>query len=347
MDIHELIRLPDRIWRKLHSQGLILLYHRVETLDTDPQLLSVTPEHFAEHLEYLSEHYNPISLSELFLALKAGKIPDKSVAITFDDGYADNLSNAKPLLEKYGIPATVFVTSGFIGSDREFWWDDLERLLLLPGELPGQLELTINGKKWNWNLTRGIANRTGKGHGTNLKSWNVTMASDPGPQYAVYRDLHRHLKPLPHEQQESVLATLAQWAGVSRTGRETHRSLTLNELRELERGDLIEIGAHTTTHAMLSMQSVDVQKEEIIQGKINLEQMIGHEVKSFSYPFGGRADFNRKTVEIVKEAGITTACVNYGSTFIKNSDPYLLPRALVRNWDIEFFSSQMMEWFDE
>lgn len=173
------------------------------------------------------------------------------------------------------------------------------------------------------------------------------MASNPGPQYAVYRDLHRHLKPLPHEQQEYILDSLAQWVGVSRTGRETHRPLTLNELRDLDRGGLIEIGAHTTTHSMLSMQPVDVQKEEIIQGKIALEKMLGHEVQSFSYPFGGRADFSMKTVEIVKEAGINTACVNYGSTLIRNSNPYLLPRALIRNWDIEFFSSQIMEWFDE
>lgn len=347
MGIRKIIQLPDRLWRRLHTQGLILLYHRVATLDTDPQLLSVTPDHFAEHLEYLSEHYNPISLSELFQALKAGKIPDKSVVITFDDGYADNLWNAKPLLEKHGIPATVFVTSGSVGSDREFWWDDLERLLLLPDELPDQLELTIRGEEWNWNLTGGTANRPGPGYETNLKSWDVTMASDPGPQYTLYRDLHQHLKPLPYEQRESILSTLAQWAGASRIGRETHRPLTLNELRELDRGGLIEIGAHTITHTMLSMQPVDVQKEEIIQSKESLEEILGHQVKGFSYPFGGRADFNRKTIEIVKEAGITTACANYGSTIIRNADPYCLPRALVRDWDIEVFSSRMKEWFDE
>lgn len=347
MGIRKLIQLPDRIWRRLHTQGLILLYHRVATLDTDPQLLSVTPDHFAEHLEYISEHYNPISLSELFLVLKAGKIPDKSVVITFDDGYADNLWNAKPLLEKHGIPATVFVTSGSIGNDREFWWDDLERLLLLPDELPDQLVLTIKGEEWNWDLTGRIENGSGQGYETNLKSWNVTTVSDPGPQYTLYRDLHRRLKPLLYKQRESILSTLAQWAGASRIGRETHRPLTLSELRELDRGDLIEIGAHTITHTMLSTQPVHVQKEEIIQSKESLEEMLGYQVKSFSYPFGGRADFSKKTVDIVKETGITTACANYGSTLIGNADPYRLPRALVRDWDIEVFSSRMKEWFDE
>ena len=347
MGIRKLIQLPDRIWRRLHTQGLILLYHRVATLDTDPQLLSVTPDHFAEHLEYLSEHYNPISLSEMHQALKAGKIPDKSVVITFDDGYADNLWNAKPLLEKHGIPATVFVTSSSVGSDREFWWDDLERLLLLPDELPDQLELAIKGERWNWDLTGGIANRPGQGCETNLKPWNVTMASDPGPQYTLYRDLHRHLKPLSHEQQESILSTITQWAGASRMGRETHRSLTPSALRELDRGDLIEIGAHTVTHTMLSIQPVGVQKEEIVRSKKSLEEILGHQVQSFSYPFGGRVDFNGKTIEVVKDAGITTACANYGSTLIGNADPYRLPRVLVRDWNIEVFSSRMKEWFDE
>jgi len=75
--------------------------------------------------------------------------------------------------------------------------------------------------------------------------------------------------------------------------------------------------------------------------------VLGHKVQSFSYPFGGIEDFNRETVEIVKQAGITTACVNYGTTLIKYTNPYYLPRVLVRDWDTGVFSSRMMGWFDE
>ncbi|MDI6720643.1 MAG: polysaccharide deacetylase family protein [Methanomicrobiales archaeon] len=347
MGIHKLIQLPDRFWKGLHSQGLILLYHRVVALDTDPQLLSVTPEHFAGHLEYISEHYNPIGLSELHQALQIGNVPDKSVVITFDDGYADNLWNAKPLLEKYGVPATVFVTSSYVGSDKEFWWDDLERLLLLPDQLPEHLDLTIKGRKWNWDLSGDRGAKSRNRYEIESKSWNVTMASDPGPQHAVYRDLHRLLKPLSHEEQESILSTIAQWAEIPRTGRKTHRSLTVSELEELARSELIEIGSHTATHTMLSMQPVSVQRTEIIQGKESLEVILSHPVQSFSYPFGGRVDFNRKTLQIVKEAGITTACANYGSTLIGSTDLYRLPRVLVRNWDVELLSSKMKDWFNE
>jgi len=346
MNIRRLIRLPRRIGSKFKSQGLILLYHRVATLNTDPQLLSVIPERFAEHLEYLSEHYNPISLSELCNALKAGKIPEKSVVITFDDGYADNLWNAKPLLEKNDIPATVFVTSGYIGSDREFWWDDLERLLLLPEQLPDRLELTVGGRDLKWDLTGDVEGTTGQRSSIISDSWNVTMASDPGPRYTIYRDLHRILNVLPHEQRETILSTITQWAGVSRTGRATHRPLTAGELKQLGKGGLVEIGAHTVTHARLSAQPADMQKEEIVRSKESLEEVLGYVVRNFSYPFGQKEDFNNDCVEIVKRAGFTAACANYGSTLTRSTDPYRLPRAMVRDWDVQAFAARIKEWFD-
>lgn len=347
LNIPKLIQLPVTLWKNLHTKALILLYHRVANLDTDPQLLSITSEHFSEHLEFLSGHYNVISLSELHHALENGQIPDKSVIITFDDGYADNLLNAKPLLEKYNIPATFFVTSGSVGSKKEFWWDDLERILLIPDHLPDHLDLTINGKVWNWNLSNEKGNATGFEHGIQGKKWNVLMNSDPGPRYGLYRDLHRLLKPLPSDQQDAILTTLAGWSGLPKTGRITHRPLTLEELKHLDQGDLVEIGAHTVTHPMLSMQPYEIQKEEIFKGKQSLEQILNHSVQSFSYPFGGRGDFNNNTMNAVKAAGFQIACANYGSTLIKSADAYRLPRVLIRDWDIGIFSSKIKEWFYE
>ena len=346
MSISRLVQLPRRIWNRSHPRGLILLYHRVTTLETDPQLLSVTPEHFIAHLEFLSEHYNLISLSELRNTLKAGEIPDKSVAITFDDGYADNLRNAKPLLEKSGIPATVFITSGYIGSRREFWHDELERIVLLTDQLPKHLKLTINGKILRWSFTESKSERSWDKSQRLSNSWNMTMKLDPTSRHTLYRELHRFLRPMAHEQQEAVLSTLAEWAGVSRMGRDTHMPLTVNELHQLDNGELIEIGSHTVTHALLSAQPTDTQKREIVQSKNLLEDQLGHPIQSFSYPYGGKEDFTEETVEILRRTGITTACANYGSTLTKSADPYRLPRVLVRDWNIDVLSSRMKGWFD-
>jgi peptidoglycan/xylan/chitin deacetylase (PgdA/CDA1 family) len=109
--------------------------------------LTVAPEHFAEHLEVLRRHAVPLRLQQLSRALaKRTTLPGRAAVVTFDDGYADNLHNAKPLLERYDVPATVFLPSCFIGSENEFWWDELDRLLLHSGRLAKHLRLQINGK---------------------------------------------------------------------------------------------------------------------------------------------------------------------------------------------------------
>ena len=108
------------------------MYHRVSCLDRDSQLLAVTPENFESQIKYLSENYILLSLNDLKEALSRKVIPNKSVAITFDDGYLDNLTHALPLLEKYQIPATIFVSSGFVDGSFEMPSDELEKVVSLP-----------------------------------------------------------------------------------------------------------------------------------------------------------------------------------------------------------------------
>jgi peptidoglycan/xylan/chitin deacetylase (PgdA/CDA1 family) len=147
-----LYRVGRWIKARFGAKVLILLYHRVADLKLDPQLLAVTPEHFAEHLEILRRYSRPMSLQGLLVALRNGCLPRQAVVVTFDDGYADNLHCAKPLLERYDVPATAFVTAGYVGSQREFWWDELERLILVPGRLPEELRVNINGSIRQWAL---------------------------------------------------------------------------------------------------------------------------------------------------------------------------------------------------
>ena len=161
----------QRLKNKLTPKTLILLYHRVAEVDSDPWSLSVTPQHFAEHLEVLRKSTYPIQLKQLTQAIEDRKLSSRSVVITFDDGYADNLHNAKPLLEHCGIPATVFLTSGYIGHEREFWWDELERILLQSGKLPPTLHLCINGNNCQWEL--GEAAYYSKDRYQQHRSWQI------------------------------------------------------------------------------------------------------------------------------------------------------------------------------
>ena len=138
--------------RSSDSKAVILMYHRVIEGCSDPWGIGVSPEKFAQQLEVLRRHTQVIRLQELVDAVDAGAISQTSVVVTFDDGYADNLVNAKPLLERYGIPATIFLTTGYLNGKREFWWDELDRLLLQPGTLPVTLRLNVNGCMQEWDL---------------------------------------------------------------------------------------------------------------------------------------------------------------------------------------------------
>lgn len=333
-----------RLTRVFQSCAVILLYHRVAEVPSDPQLLCVTPRHFKEHLEHLRLHYRPMSLRELKEALDAERIPHKAVVVTFDDGYADNLYNAKPLLERYDVPATVFVTSGYVGQGQEFCWDELEHILLVSPNLPETLHLTIQGKTYSWQL--GEAETDDETPNKPDLRWNVTMEIYATPRHRVYCELHPLFRVLDYEAREQLLIQLSQWAGVSREGRSTHRILQADEIAKLSEGGLVEVGAHTLTHPVLIAQPLEMQWREIMESKRQLEAILGHPVTSFSYPYGGQGDVGEETIALVREADYQMACANSPTAITCRSDPYWLPRCLIRDWDGDGFGRRLGAFFN-
>ncbi|MEB3122103.1 MAG: polysaccharide deacetylase family protein [Snowella sp.] len=337
----KLQQVLKRLQKKLaSSKGLILMYHRVAEVEIDPWSLCVTPTHFAEHLDVLQKYYHPLSLQQLVEALRENKLPDRAVVVTFDDGYADNLYNAKPLLEKYNIPATFFISTGSIGQNREFWWDELERLLLRPRKLPEKLSLNIDGKIYQWKLDQ-AANYTEQDYRRDriCKAWEAQS----GSRMSFYYSIWQILRPLLEKERQRILDEILEWAVAEPTPRATYRSLSPEELSVLAEGKLVEIGAHTVTHPFLSAQSTELQRDEIKQSKIDLEQMINRPVTSFSYPFGDRT---AETVELTRTAGFDCACSTFEEFVWQKSDHFQLPRFAVENWHGKEFTNRLLEWFN-
>ena len=338
---NKLQRALIRLQKKLaSSKGLILMYHRVAELEIDPWSLSVTPQNFGEHLEVLQKHYHPLSLQQLVEALRGNKLPDRAVVVTFDDGYADNFYNAKPLLEKYNIPATFFISTGFIGQNREFWWDELERLLLQPRKLPEKLSLNIDGNVYQWNLDQAV-NYTEQDYQRDrtCKAWEAQS----GSRMSFYYSIWQILRPLLEKERQRILDEILEWAVAEPTPRATYRSLLPEELSALAEGELVEIGAHTVTHPFLSAQSTALQLNEIKQSKIDLEEMLNRPVRSFSYPFGDRT---AETVELTRTAGFDCACSTFEEFVWQKSDHFQLPRFAVENWHGKEFVNRLLEWFN-
>lgn len=229
----------------------ILLYHRIADVKDDPHLLTVSVRNFNDQIDWLSRNFQVIPLLKLVSQIKSNALNSKAVCITFDDGYADNFYNALPILKKYEVPATIFVTSGMIGKKIPFYWDT-------------------------------NTNKTSRG-----------------------------------------------------------RALNKIELIKLAKEPLIEIGSHTITHPNLSALSIIDQEKEITESNKKLEITIGQKINGFSYPFGTRKDFNKKTVELVKITGYSYACANFQGQATKFSNPYSLPRYIVRNWPIQIFKHKI------
>jgi peptidoglycan/xylan/chitin deacetylase (PgdA/CDA1 family) len=340
---HTLATVQVKVRAAAGARALILLYHRVAELAADPWGLAVTPRHFAEQLDALRDYGRTVGLRQLTAALLDGTLENRSVAVTFDDGYADNLHAAKPLLERKDIPATVFVTTGAIGGTREFWWDELDRALLQPSQLPETLNLRISGHTYRWAL--GDAVQRDVHADQERRSWRAWDGSEPSARHSLYRAIYRLLYPLPEEQRRDAQDELLAWAGVpSFPARESHRALTHQEVIDLAAGELIEIGAHTVTHSLLAATSSSAQRYEILHSKIQLEQALGRPVTSFAYPFGKRGDYSDETISIVRESGFACACANAAGALGQGVDRFQLPRIYVLDWDGDEFIKQLSPW---
>jgi peptidoglycan/xylan/chitin deacetylase (PgdA/CDA1 family)/ubiquinone/menaquinone biosynthesis C-methylase UbiE len=298
---------------------LVLLYHRVANDPIDSQLLAVTPEKFEGHLKVLSENYRVLPLHQLLGQISRGQLQPNTAAITFDDGYLDNLTNAVPLLEKYGLPATVFVTSGMVGWEGEFWWDALERIFLTGLPLPEFLNISGPQGTSRLDLT-GAQNR--------LKAYDTVCGL---------------LRDLPVEEIHKSVGQLLAFAGQTHAGRATHRTVDANQLRMLASSPSIEIGSHTVTHTRLSILPPDKQRLEIRHSKQQLESLIRKPVRLFSYPYGSASDFSKETAQILAEEGYEAGIANIQGDIVMPADLYAIPRRLVRNWSAHQFSHWLMD----
>ena len=305
----------------IDSPAVILIYHRVTSLKKDPQLLAVKPDNFYQQIEWLKNNYNLISLEELGNHLKNGAIPKKSVVITFDDGYADNYLEALPVLESLSAHATFFVTTDSIGSEREYWWDDLERIFLNDTIPPISLSLNISGKTFQFDTSTSAAR---------LKTYNK---------------LHPILKFQKPVERDELVKMILDWSSLGYKGRETHRSMTVKEVSKLSKSEYATIGAHTQSHSPLSIFSKVEQRNEIIKSKMQLEDWTNTQIKHFSYPFGCKTDYDKKSMAICEEEGFETACSNFYGQVHSWSNRYELPRCLVRDWNFEFFKNQNNKFF--
>lgn len=297
----------------------VLLYHRIADDPVDAQLLAVSPENFEEHLMLLTARCRVLPLLDLLEEVQEGILNLNTVALTFDDGYLDVLSNALPILEKYRAHATVFVTSGMVGSDREFWWDELERLFLTGDDLPESIEINFTDEAVKLGL------------------------KTPRERLRALDGIAAILRNASPDEIDMFIGQLFGGLGLDRTGRATHRILNNGQLLEMSSSRHIEIGSHTITHPLLSAMSKEKQRQEIVQSKEQLEGLLKRQVRLFSYPFGSDDSFTGESEQLVREAGYAAGIANIQGSITLPLDLYSVPRILVRNWQENEFTGWLRD----
>ena len=299
------------------------MYHRVVDVGFSPYQIMTTPEHFQQHMEHIQRNYRPMRLTELVTVLVQDMLPRKGIVVTFDDGYIDNYTFAYPILERFQIPATIFITSGYVGSNREYWWDELERIIFTPEHLPEKLKTSIDGEYIELLLPT-----------TSREQRKLT-----------HKAMHAFLRNLRSEDRDKMLSSLAEWAGVENNGRQEYRSMNADEIVGLSKSGVIDIGAHTITHPVLAALSAEEQSDEIVGSQKKLESILGRSVNTIAFPYGNTGDFTPQTLEIVRQAGFKAACTTVSGTVTNGKDPLALPRRAVGDWDLATFERRLDSFF--
>ena len=300
-----------------HAPGLVLAYHRVTELPRDPFGLAVRPDRFAAHIDALLRAADVVPIAEVLRPAAGGR---RRVAVTLDDGYADNAEVAAPILKEKGVPATFFVVTGGLDEGTEFWWDRLEHVVLDAPDGVGPVDVELGGR-----LLR-VDTRTEAGRQRALVALNRRM---------------RVLRPeLVERALDAVGAILGQWRGTC----ENHRRVTSDQVRDLlSAGD---VGAHTRTHPLLPALDGDRARQEIAGSRDDAERLVGGPVRNFAYPFGMDGAFDAAVARIVRDTGLETACVNLPGVVRKRTNRYLIPRASVGDIDAVAFTARVDRWFE-
>lgn len=271
-----------------------LIYHRVLNESDYLRPGEPTVEQFDWQMKLLSKYFTPLALADAIERLCEGTLPANAVCVTFDDGYADNLTAALPILKTWGIPATVFVATGFLDGGR--MWNDtvIEYVRLSKNSVLDLAGIGLGVYPLGTRVER-------------LRATTDLLAA------VKYTDLEQR-------------NTIVEYLESTSPHLPDYLMLTSKQLKELHLNG-VEIGGHTHSHPILAKLESSVAYEEIKTGKNILEDTLDHDVSLFAYPNGkADKDYHAEHVNLVKRAGFSAAvCTDWGVS-VSTTDRYQLRR---------------------
>jgi peptidoglycan/xylan/chitin deacetylase (PgdA/CDA1 family) len=261
-----------------------------------------------------------------------GTLPADAVAVTFDDGYADNVSTAAPRIQAAGVPATIFVVADALGRANEFWWDEVARGILLRRE-PLDCQIPINGSVCRLTLPAVDAWDDEQQATAVWRAWQEPRTA----RQRVFLDFWQRLRDAPATSRTEAMDFFRQATKLPGAN-PGDLPMGLEDVATVARDGLFEIGGHTLTHPPLPALSPAQRRREIEGGKRRCEELTGREVCGFAYPHGAVDDDCRAAV---RESGFAWACTTAAGPVQRASDPHALPRLFVQDWDAATFEAAL------
>jgi len=284
---------------------LIAIYHDVLPAgfpEGNPLFgMTVNVEEFAWQIHYFKKHYNPIGFQQFSdWYFRGHALPPRPVLITFDDGHANNLRFALPVLQQEQVTAVCFVLTGELGSSRQTWFEDAYYRLMF-------------SKVQSWSLRNG-------------ESWPLETRQQRTAACGRFFSLCRTLSEAEQKQELQSLQSQLPVIQFDDDMGGRFEFLSNDDVRRLSENG-IEIGSHTITHPILGCLKPENARYEIADSKSALERLLGKPVRAFAYPFGAPGlDFMPRDEVLVQESGYSIAFAGQGGFVTRSSNQFALPR---------------------
>jgi peptidoglycan/xylan/chitin deacetylase (PgdA/CDA1 family) len=296
----------------------VLTYHRVADPEKTPlryPRVTVKPAAFEQQLRFLSQRYPVVSMADVLRAVAAGgRLPERAVLITFDDATRDFVENALPVLERYHLPATLFVPTAFPGRpELAFWWDRLySAIQCADGNRPVQTPL------------------------------GPLPVGSTAQRKQAFNRLRAYVKSTPHQ---AAMAWVDRFCAELQAPPVEGDVLTWEELRQVVKAG-VALGAHTRTHPMMDQIPAEVVRSEAAGSRQDLREQTGEMLPIFAYPSGG---YNREVLKILAEEGFQLAFTTQrGLNAFPPADPYQVRRVNVGpRTTLPLLRAQLLSWMSQ
>lgn len=294
-----LVRLRPRGTQKF----AVLCYHRVG-MEGLPLFSRLQPAKFEVQMRYLRQHYRLVSLGQLCQELGEARLVEPTVAVTFDDGYRDLFTYGFPILQKYGIPATVFLIGDCMETGEPPWYD---RIFLAVKHAKGDtLDVQLDQLQ---RFELGSAE-------TRLQiAWQIIcyLRTIPDRSRRAWCVSFEQSHPAPHAEIEA-------------------RMLNWLQVRTMQKGNVF-FGAHTKSHPSVSQLDLCELEKELGCSKRSLEERIGVPILDFAYPFGKPSDISRAAEEFLNRSGYRSAVTTVEGCNVSTTNPFRLRRIQIDDDD--------------